>query len=136
VCVCVCVCVCEWERERERERESKSLSTTLIVDHRLRLCVRVDLRRILGCGKSCKNKELHNSYSTPKLLAWSYLRRNGTHAKIEKFSAKDIIWHNIKIKDSKVKYFVSTILSYFYDFKIALLLQVCSIALHREVIHK
>ena len=136
VCVCVCVfvfvCVCVCVR--------KSWSTTLMVEHRLRLCVHVDLRQILGCGKIYKNKELHNSYSSQKVTGMTNSEKTRRHrlwhtCKNLEISSKRLYWIKHQIK-RKVKYIVSTILSYFYNCKIALSLQVCSIIRHRGVKHK
>jgi len=57
-----------------------------MVEHRLRLCVYVDLRRILGYGKSYKNKELHNSHSSQKVIGMTNSEKIRKHR----------LWHTCK----------------------------------------
>jgi hypothetical protein len=57
-----------------------------MVEHKLRLCVHVDLRRIFGCGKSCKSKELHNSYSSQKVIGMTNSEKIRKHR----------LWHTCK----------------------------------------
>jgi len=57
-----------------------------MVEHRLRLHVHLDLRRIFGCGKSCKNKELHNSYSSRKVTDMTNSEKIRRHR----------LWHTCK----------------------------------------
>jgi len=48
--------------------------------------VHVDLRRILGCGKSCKSKELHDSYSSKKVTGMTISEKIRRHR----------LWHTCK----------------------------------------